>query len=81
MGERQSGLLTSLVVVLIEDDVDSAILGIAKLIPLQGRQMSADRAGGVAKAFLPENRKIKQAFDENHVGAVADRFPGEQSAF
>ena len=36
LGERQSGLLTSLVVVLIEDDVDSAILGIAKLIPLQG---------------------------------------------
>src|SRR5260370_10500218 len=43
--------------------------------------MSIDCAGGVAKGLLANNRKIQQGFDENHVGAVADRFPGEQSTF
>src|SRR5215831_20208987 len=61
LGEGSSGLLTGLVFILIEDNVDSTILGIAKLVPLQGRQMSADRTGGVAKAFLPEKCKIGRA--------------------
>src|SRR5438876_836765 len=43
--------------------------------------MSADRTGGVAKAFLPEKRKIEHALDQNHMGGVADRFPGKESAF
>jgi hypothetical protein len=43
--------------------------------------MSADRTSGVAKAFLPEKRKIEHALDQNHAGEVADRFPGEESAF
>jgi hypothetical protein len=81
LGEGSSGLLTGLVFILIEDNVDATILGIAKLVPLQGCQMSADRTGGVAKAFLPEKRKIEQALDQNHVGVVAERFPCEQSAF
>jgi hypothetical protein len=28
---------------------------------------------------LPENGKIEHSLDQNHVGVVADRFPGEQS--
>ena len=80
LGERPSGFLTRLVVVLIENNVDLAIRGIAKLIPLQGRQMSADRAGRVANAFLPEKGQVEHALDQNDVGEVADRVPGEQSA-
>ena len=41
--------------------------------------MGAERAGGVAKASLPERGQIEQAFDQNHSRERADGVPGKQT--
>src|SRR6516162_2508723 len=43
--------------------------------------MSADGAGGIAKTSLPEHRQVKQTFDQDHAGEVAECLPSKQAAF
>jgi hypothetical protein len=43
--------------------------------------MSAHGALGMAKTGLPEHRQVKQTFDQDHAGEVADGLPSKQAAF
>src|SRR6266478_7924360 len=72
-------LLAGMVVIVIEGNVNLAAVLVTKLRQLQGCQMSAQRAGGVAKASLPERGQIEQAFDQNHSRERADGVPGKQT--
>src|SRR5437879_11809944 len=42
--------------------------------------MGAQRAGDMAKTYLPQHCEIEQTFNQNHRGKLANRFPGEQAA-
>src|SRR5215472_4930616 len=42
--------------------------------------MSADGAGGIAETGLPEHRQVKQTFDQDHAGEVAECLPSKQAA-
>ena len=59
LGELVSSGLTSLVIVLIEGDVDGTARLIGKLSKLSRRQMSADGASGVAETGLPQDSQVK----------------------
>ena len=73
--------LSSLVIILVEGDVDSPARRIGKLRQMSGAQIGADGAGGIAKAGLPQDGEIEQTFDQDHRGEVPNRVPGEQAAF
>src|SRR5215472_2795386 len=42
--------------------------------------MGADGARGIAKTGLPEHRQVKQTFDQDHAGEVAECLPSKQAA-
>src|SRR5215467_7236634 len=73
--------LSSLVIILVEGDVDSPARRIGKLRQMSGAQIGADGAGGIAKAGLPQDGEIEKTFDQDHRGEVPNRVPGEQAAF
>ena len=43
--------------------------------------MGTDGAGGIAESCLPQHRQVEQAFDQDDVAELEDRFPCEQTAF
>jgi len=59
LSKHLSRALSGLVVVLIKGKVDRAVTVLAQLSQLRGSQMSTDRTGGIAKAFLPQHRQIQ----------------------
>ena len=69
--------LAGLVFILVKDEVNPTSEPIGKLAKLGGRQTGAEGAGGVAKAGLPQDGEIEEAFDQDHGGKLAHRFPGE----
>jgi hypothetical protein len=81
LGEPVGSFLSSLVIVLVEGDVDGTAWLIGKLSKLSRRQLRADGASGVAETGLPQDGQVEQSFDQDHGGESADRLPGEQSAF
>ena len=80
LGKQARSLLTGLVWILIEGDVDTTAGLIAKLRQLHRGQMSADGAGGVAKPSLSERSQVKRAFDQDHGRERAHRLPGKQAS-
>ena len=63
-------------------DIEGEINGartVTQLLKLVSVEIRAQRAGGVAKTCLPQDREIEQTFDQNHCGKLANRFPGEQA--
>ena len=54
---------------------------VAELKKLTRIQMIAQRAGDVVEACLPQDRVVKQPFDENDLRATPDLLPGVQSTF
>ena len=52
-GKSLRSALARLVFILVEDEVNVAMRRVGNLPELQGRQMRAEGAGGVAKASLP----------------------------
>jgi hypothetical protein len=79
--ELMSGTLPSPVFILIEDDEYLTIRLFAELRQLRSCQMSAESAGGIAKACLPKQSQIEQTLCHDYGGEVPDRLPGEESAF
>src|SRR5271157_2367496 len=63
----------------IEGEINSA-RAVAQLAKLVEGKMGAQATGGVAETCLPQHREIEQAFDQNHAGELANRFPGDQVA-
>src|SRR4051794_37314778 len=55
LGKEARSFLAGLVGILVKGDVDATAGLIRELGPLRGCQVSADGAGGVAKAGLPEH--------------------------
>jgi hypothetical protein len=66
------GMLASLVFILIKDKIDQAVRSIGKLMELRRSQVGAKRAGGVAKARLPQHCQVEQAFDQDSRWEIAD---------
>src|SRR5437867_2556991 len=79
MSELERSLLAGLILILIESDVDGPFRSTRELLPLQLGQMQADRAGGVRETGLPQDRQVKEAFDEDQSGEAVHRFPGEET--
>ena len=75
-----SGALSGLVFILVKDDIDQTVRLFGKLMELKWREVGAEGAGGIAKTGLPEPCQIEPAFDQDHGGELANRFPGEQAA-
>jgi hypothetical protein len=57
----------------VEGKVNATLRRIAPLSQLQESQMGADGARGMAKTGLPQHCQIKQSFDQDDAGEVADR--------
>ena len=66
------GVLASLVFILIEYKIDQAARSIGKLMELRRGEVGAKRAGGVAKARLPQHCQVQQAFDQDSRWEIAD---------
>ena len=79
--QLMSGSLPRLVIILIEDDVDTTPGCVGKLRQVGGAQMGANGAGSIAKASLPQYGQIEQTLNQDHDGEVPNRVPGEQSSF
>ena len=75
------GILASLVLILIEGDVDTAIWVFVQLDQLRRSQVGTDGTSGVAESCLPQHGEIEQALDQYYVAELSDRFPGKQAAF
>ena len=59
-GQLMSRRLPRLVIILIEDDVDTTPGCLGKLRQVGGAQMGANGAGSIAKASLPQYGQIEQ---------------------
>ena len=79
-GQGLGSVLTGSVVVLVKGEVNLTRRRIGDLMELGRCQMCAEGAGGVAKAGLPQHGQVEEAFDQDHGGELANRFPGEQPA-
>ena len=66
------GVLASFVFILIKYKIDQAARSIGKLMELRRSQVGAKRAGGVAKARLPQHCQVEQAFDQDSRWEIAD---------
>ena len=78
LSQSLRGLLAAAVGIDVEGEIDGA-LAIAQLLKLTGVQMRAQRAGGVAKARLPQHGIVEQALDENHLRTLLNLLPGIQA--
>src|SRR5215472_17170684 len=74
--EIVGGILASLVFVLIEGDVDTAVGMFAQLGQLRRSQVGADGTSGIAESCLPQHGEIEQALDQDYVAELSDRFNG-----
>ena len=63
----------------IEGEINGARV-VAQLLKLVSIEMRAQRAGDMAKTYLPQRCEIEQTFHQNHRGKLANRFPSEQAA-
>ncbi len=77
--ELLRGLLSAAVGVDIEGEINGARV-VAQLLKLVSVEMRAQRAGDMAKTYLPQHCEVEQTFNQNHRGKLANRFPGEQAA-
>jgi len=77
--QKTRSLLTGLVGILVEGDIDATAGLITKLGPLRRCQVSADGTGGVTKASLPEHGQIEKSFHQDHGREGTDRVPGKQA--
>ena len=74
------GISASLVFILVEGNIHTAVRVLAELSQLGRSQTSTDSTGGIAESCLPQHGEIEQALDQDYVGGLPDRFPGEQAA-
>jgi len=79
MGKKFSGLLSALVGVNIEGEIDGA-RSFAQLVELLRVEMSSQRAGDVVKARLPHYGIVEEPLYQNHLGAIPDLLPCIQAA-
>ena len=79
MGQLLCGLLSALVLIDIEGEIDGA-LAITQLAELVVVQMGAQRAGHVLKAGLPQRGIVEQSFDQDDLGQMPHLLPCIQAA-
>ena len=79
MGQLLCGLLSALVGVDIEGEIDGA-LAFAQLVELGVIEMRAQRAGHVLKTGLPQRAIVEQSFDKDDLAIMADLLPCIQAA-
>ena len=73
--------MASLILILIEGDVDTAVGIFAQLGQLRWRQVGTDGTSGIAESRLPQHGEIEQPLDQDYVAELPDRLPSEQTAF
>ena len=74
LGQLLCGLLTTVVGVDIEGEIDGA-RSVAKLKKLFRVEMGSQRTCHVIEARLPQHDIVEQSLDKNHLGAVPDLLP------
>jgi hypothetical protein len=73
-------LLTGMIFVLVQDDVDPTIGWTGNLGELSRCEVCAEGAGGIAEAGLPQHGQVEPAFAQDHGGKLAHRLPRKQIA-
>ena len=74
MGQLLRGLLSALVGIHVEGEIDGA-WSLTQLLELVSVEMRAQRAGHVGKTRLPQYGIVKQPLDKDHLGAVPNLLP------
>ena len=79
MGQLFCSLLTALVLIDIEGEIDAA-RAFTELAELGVIQMRAQRTSHVVESRLPQGGMVEQPFDQDHLGAGANLLPCIQTA-
>ena len=76
----RSSALTGCIRIRIKGNKNQSIGIVAQLCELAACQVATERAGCIAKAGLPEDGKIEEAFHEDNGGSVPKCFPRNEAA-